>query len=112
MQRQVDHLVRLVDDLLDVGRVASGRIRLRKERIALNSIFTSVVEAARAWCTRKDQALNVSLPASSAYVDGDAIRLAQVVENLLSNASKFTRHGGRIDLTVEHDSDAAGHSSS
>ena len=107
MERQVGHLVRLVDDLLDIGRVASGRVRLRKERFALNSIFTSVIEAARPLCVRKEQVLTVNISTTSAYVDGDAIRLAQVVENLLNNASKFTPQGGRIDMTVENDADAA-----
>jgi len=107
MQRQVDHLVRLVDDLLDVGRVASGRIRLRKQPIELNSIFTSVIDATRPSCVKKDQTLAVDLPPTSARVDGDAIRLAQVVENLLNNASKFTPHGGRIDVVVGNERDRA-----
>ena len=107
MQRQVDHLIRLVDDLLDTGRVASGRFRLRKEPIELNSIFETAIDAARPFCQRKEQVLTVNLPAVSTFVSGDAIRLAQVVENLLSNASKFTPQGGHIDVSVETDADTA-----
>jgi signal transduction histidine kinase len=101
MQRQVGQMVRLVDDLLDVSRISRDKINLRKEPIELASVVHHAVEAARPDCESRDQKLTVTLPPQPTYLNGDPIRLAQVVGNLLSNASKFTEKGGRIQLTVE-----------
>lgn len=100
MERQLDHLVRLVDDLLDVSRISRGKIELRRERIELGSVVRDAVETVRPLCEEKDQELDVELPTAPTYVDADPVRLTQAVGNLLNNASKYTARGGRIELTV------------
>jgi signal transduction histidine kinase len=102
--RQVSHLVRLVDDLLDVSRITRGRIELRRERVDMRSVVQQAVEAVQPLCDDLDQSLTVDLPAEAAFVDGDPARLAQVLGNLLNNASKFTNRGGRISIRVEEPS--------
>ncbi|MBN9523634.1 PAS domain S-box protein, partial [bacterium] len=96
MERQVEHLVRLVDDLLDVSRITTGKLRLRRERVGL----TAAVEHALDVCGRavRDHGheLEVALPAEPVYLDADVTRLAQAVCNLLTNAAKYTEPGGRI----------------
>ncbi|MBY0228009.1 MAG: PAS domain S-box protein, partial [Gemmataceae bacterium] len=97
MERQVKHLVRLVDDLLDVSRINRGKIVLRKERVGL----ASVVEQALGVCgqgVREDRRLAVSLPETPAWLDADATRLSQALCNLLGNAVKYGGPGGRIWL--------------
>ena len=101
LERQVSHLVRLVDDLLDVSRISRGRIELRRERIDIRTVVQHAVEAVRPLCRDLDQSLTVDLPAQPAFVDGDPARLAQVLGNLLSNSSKFTNRGGHISIGVE-----------
>lgn len=107
MERQVNQLVRLVDDLLDISRINSGKIELRKGKIELASFVNHAVEAARPSCESGGVELRVSLPANPIYLNGDPIRLAQVVGNLLNNACKFTDRGGAIDLIVERDGNDA-----
>ena len=101
MQRQVGHMVRLVDDLLDVSRISRDTIELRMEPIELASAVHHAVEAVRADYERMNHKLTVTLPPQPTYLNADPIRLAQIVGNLLSNACKFTEKGGRIQLTVE-----------
>ena len=103
MQRQVGHMVRLVDDLLDVSRISRGKIELRKEPVELASVVNHAVEAVRPLCESMDHELTVTLPPKPTYLNADPTRLAQVVGNLLNNACKFTEKGGRIRLTVERD---------
>lgn len=107
MERQVGHMVRLVDDLLDVSRISSGKFDLRRDRIELASVIDHALEVARPLCERAQQQLSVSVPAGSIHLDADAARLTQVITNLLNNASKFGRQGGRITLCVERDGDLA-----
>lgn len=107
MERQVNHMTRLVDDLLDVSRISRGKIELRRERIELASAVRRAVEAATPLCKAMNQELNISLPPQAIYLHADAIRLIQAIGNVLNNASKFTDKGGRIDLTVERDGDQA-----
>ena len=106
MQRQVGQMVRLVDDLLDVSRVSSGKIALRKERVDLAQVVQHAVEAARPHMEAMGQQLVVELPGAPLQVDGDPARLAQVVANLLNNASKFSGRDSRVELKavvqVEH----------
>ena len=99
--RQVGQMVRLVDDLLDAGRISAGKLVLRKERVELSSVVHHAVEAARPLCESLDQELTVILPDVPVYLNADPTRLAQIVGNLLNNASKFSERGGRIWLTVE-----------
>ena len=101
LQRQVGQMVRLVDDLLDAGRISRGKIDLRRERVEVAPVVHHAVEAARPLCEQRGQELTVVLPKVPVYVDADPTRLAQIVGNLLNNACKFTDRGGRIWLTVE-----------
>jgi signal transduction histidine kinase/ActR/RegA family two-component response regulator len=100
MERQVVHLVRLVDDLLDVNRIDRGKIELRRGRIELATVVHAAVETARSLVERLGHELIVELPSEPIWLNADPLRLAQVVGNLLNNASKFTENGGYIRLTV------------
>lgn len=103
LDRQVGQMARLVDDLLDMGRITRGRIELRRERLELAPILNQAVESARALYRAMGHELTVTLPMEAVYVDADPVRLAQVVGNLLNNACKFTDRGGHIWLTVERE---------
>jgi signal transduction histidine kinase len=100
MERQLGHLVRLVDDLLDVSRITTGKLELRMERLDLGDIIRQAVETAQSEINRKDHTLLVDAPTQGLPVDGDATRLTQVFANLLHNASKFTDRGGQLTLTA------------
>ncbi len=99
--RQIHHLSRLVDDLLDVSRFTRGRIELRKCEEELGPIVQGAVETTRPVLEQKGHRLTVSLPAEPVYLEADATRIEQVLANLLHNAAKFTDPGGKIDLAVE-----------
>ncbi len=103
LERQVGQMVRLVDDLLDVSRITRGKIELRKAPVELASVVYQAVEAARPLSDSMNHELTVTLPPEPVYLDADPTRLAQIVGNLLNNASKFSRKRGRIWLTVEQD---------
>lgn len=105
MDRQLRHLVRLVDDLLDVNRITRGRIDLRTSVIDLVPILEQTVEMSRPALETSGQQLTVSLPKSPVLVRGDAVRLAQVFSNLLNNASKYSDRGGNVWLTAERQGD-------
>jgi signal transduction histidine kinase/ActR/RegA family two-component response regulator len=100
MERQVNQLVHLVDDLLEVSRIARGKIELRKEPLDLAAVARSAMETSRPLIQAKQQGLSVSIPDESVCVDGDFVRLNQVIANLLNNASKYTHAGGSIRLTL------------
>jgi PAS domain S-box-containing protein len=106
MERQFQHLVRLVDDLLDVSRIHRGKIQLRKERVDLGTMITRAVETARPVIDAQGHELTVSLPPRRLFLQGDLTRLAQVVANLLNNAAKYTEGAGRIWLSAEQEGDA------
>ncbi|HYH47761.1 MAG TPA: ATP-binding protein, partial [Thermoanaerobaculia bacterium] len=99
--RQIRHLSRLVDDLLDVSRFTRGRIELRRRKEELGPIVQGAVETTRPVLEQKGHRLTVSLPAEPVYLEADATRIEQVLANLLHNAAKFTDPGGKIDLSVE-----------
>ena len=101
MERQIGQMVHLVDDLLDVGRISSGKIILQRERTELASVLHHAAEAARPRSESMEQELKVTLPAEPIFLDADSTRLTQIVGNLLNNASKFTPRLGRIRLTAE-----------
>jgi len=103
MERQVEQMVRLVDDLLDVSRVSRGKIELRRARIELQAAVLHTVEVMRPQCKILNHTLTVTLPAQPLFLNADATRLAQVLGNLLNNACKFTDRGGQIGLSVECD---------
>ena len=103
MERQVGHLVRLVDDLLDVSRIMQGRIELRPERVDLMTVVGRAVETAQPAIDAHGQQLNVSLPPHPVFVHADLVRLSQVITNLLTNAAKYSQQASRIWLTAECD---------
>jgi signal transduction histidine kinase len=101
MERQVAHMVRLIDDLLDVSRITHDQLTLKKERIELASVVNLAVETCQPHCERKAKELRVVLPPEPLFLHADATRLAQVFGNLLNNASKFTPKGGLIEFIAE-----------
>jgi PAS domain S-box-containing protein len=103
MERQVQHLVRLVDDLLDVSRIMRDKIELRRERVELTTVVARAVETAQPVIEAHAHELTVSLPDEPIWMEADLIRLAQVISNLLNNAAKYTEHGGHISLTAERE---------
>jgi signal transduction histidine kinase len=100
MERQLRHLVRLVDDLLDVARIRSGKIVLELERVEIAAMIGSAVELARPVIDGRGHDLRLNLPPEPLWVDADGTRLPQLLANLLNNAAKYTEEGGRISLNV------------
>jgi CheY-like chemotaxis protein/two-component sensor histidine kinase len=100
IDRQLTHVTRLVDDLLDVGRLTTGKIKLRRELLRLSEVVTRSVEVARPLISARHHTLSVEQPNEPVYVQGDSTRLSQVLQNLLVNAAKYTPDGGRIQLKV------------
>ena len=98
--RQTNHLVRLVDDLLDVSRINQGKITLRREPTELSAFVGTALETAQPIMEARRHALQVSLPPQTVTLFGDSVRLAQIVGNLLHNAAKFTPVGGQVWLTA------------
>jgi signal transduction histidine kinase/ActR/RegA family two-component response regulator len=105
LERQVDHMVRLVDDLFEVSRITRGKIELRIERTDLSAVIRQAVETSRPLIDALGQKLEVDVPSEPLWVAGDPIRLAQVFANLLNNASKFSDERGVILLTVRRRAD-------
>ena len=103
IDRQVDHLTRLVDDLLDVSRITRGKLEIRRRRVDLSEILRGALETIQPQITRKGQRLHVSIPPGPVELHADAVRMTQVLLNLLDNAVKFTPDGGTIWLTVERE---------
>jgi PAS domain S-box-containing protein len=108
MERQVEHMVRLVDDLLDVSRIVRGKVEIRRGPVDLAAVVASAVEAAQPAVEAGGHTLVVEVAAGPLTVNGDAVRLAQVVSNLLTNAAKYTEPGGRIMLAAARDGDEDG----
>ena len=103
IERQVEHMVRLVDDLMEVSRITRGLIELRREKIDIADIVKTAVETSKPLIEAARHRLIVDLPAEPIMLDGDAVRLAQVLANLLNNAAKYTESGGEIRLCVRPD---------
>jgi len=101
IDRQVAHLTRLVDDLLDASRLTRGMITLKRESLALADVIEGALEAARPLIEQNEHSLAVQIPDEPILVNGDRARLIQVGTNLLTNAAKFTPKGGHISITVE-----------
>jgi PAS domain S-box-containing protein len=100
MERQVVHLVRLIDDLLDVARINTGKIELKKERVELKTIVSSAVETNLPAIETARHDLVVNIPAEPIMLNADPTRLSQILSNLLNNATKYTRAGGRIEIAA------------
>ena len=103
MERQVEHMVRLIDDLLDVSRITRGKIELKKERVDVRKVLDTALELSRPFIEESRHELLVSTPEEALLFDADPVRMAQVVSNLLNNAAKYTPEGGRIELSAERD---------
>ena len=98
IERQVDHLTRLVDDLLDVARITRGKIELKRQRVEIATIVARAIEIASPLIEQRSHHLRVDVPATGLPVYGDPTRLAQIVSNLVANAAKYTDPGGHIDV--------------
>jgi PAS domain S-box-containing protein len=105
MERQLSHMVRLIDDLLDVSRITRNKLLLRRERVEIASVVQSAIEASRPLLEAHGHELTVAVPSEPIHLDADPTRLAQVLANLLTNAAKYTDRGGRISLVVERRAD-------
>ena len=99
IQRQVKHMALLLDDLLDIARITQGKLELKRQHVALNSVIDLAVEAARPLLDGKNHKFTVTLPPDVVTLDADPMRLSQVVSNLLTNAAKYTDAGGHIMLS-------------
>ncbi|HET9473709.1 MAG TPA: HAMP domain-containing sensor histidine kinase, partial [Steroidobacteraceae bacterium] len=107
MERQLNHLVHLVDDLMDVGRISTGKIELRREQVNLRKVVMVSAEACRAAIEKQGHTLVIEPGTDDLCVDGDFDRLTQVFSNLLSNAIKYSERGGRIELRMSRKADEA-----
>lgn len=105
MQRQVHQMVRLVDDLIDVSRITTGKLAVKKGPLDLRSVLRDSVEIARPFIDSRRHALELRVPDEALPVEGDATRLGQVFSNLLNNSAKYTDPGGRIELAAAREGD-------
>jgi two-component system, sensor histidine kinase len=101
MQRQVTHMVRLIDDLLDVSRITRGKLELKRERVSVTAVVAAAIEASRPLIEKNQHTLRVDVKDASLHFEADVTRIAQVISNLLNNSSNYTASGGLIELTVE-----------
>jgi CheY-like chemotaxis protein len=100
MNRQLDHMVRLIDDLLDVSRISRGLMDLKRESVDLSALAQATVDGTRPWFERRKQSLVVEI-AERIYANADPTRFAQIITNLLHNANKFTPEGGSVRVSLE-----------
>jgi PAS domain S-box-containing protein len=107
MDRQLGHMVRLIDDLLDIARISQNKLELRRARVPLASVIDSAVETARPIIEAEGHELDASLSTEPLFLDADLTRLAQVFSNLLTNSAKYTRPGGHIWLTANRQGEDA-----
>jgi len=105
MERQVGHMVHLIDDLLDIARISSGKVELKKTLLTLQSAIAGSVEASMPAIDARNHALAVDVPERTLWLDADPTRLTQVLGNLLTNAAKYTPAGGHIALSARQDGD-------
>ncbi|EAQ77775.1 hybrid sensor histidine kinase/response regulator [Blastopirellula marina] len=100
VKRQVQHMVRLIDDLLDISRISRDKIQLRREIFQLGDVVKNAVETSTPLIAEANHQLSVKQPSAPIEIFGDAVRISQVIANLLNNAAKYTPDGGRIELSV------------
>ena len=105
MSRQINHMKRLLDDLLDASRVSSGKITLKKSHFLLADVVRSAAEISQPMLNSHNQQLTIELPQQPVVIDGDVTRLSQVFSNLLINASKYSPQGKSINLSAHHGAD-------
>jgi signal transduction histidine kinase len=108
IDRQVDHLKRLIDDLLDISRITRNDLQLRTEQVSLNDVLMAAVETSRPLIEERRHELRLQLPERPVYLEADVVRLSQVFMNLLNNAAKYTPDGGRIVLDARFEESATG----
>jgi len=102
-ERQVKHLMRLLDDLVDVSRLTRGKIELHKESVTLQMVVAAALETTRGFIDARRHVESVSLPDEPLWFEADPVRITQVIENLLDNAAKYTPHGGEVSVTGYHE---------
>ncbi len=107
IERQTEHLVSLVDDLLELSRITTGKIELKRKDVRLNEIIQQAIEMHETLVTAARHELTVSLVDEPLVVDGDPVRLTQIVANLINNAAKYTPPAGRIDISLNRDAEQA-----
>ncbi len=107
MERQMSHLVRLVDDLLELSRISTGKLILQRERLDLRRVIRSAVESSGPVVARHGHRLDVALPDEELFVDGDLTRLAQSLSNIVNNSAKYTPNGGRISVVLARAGESA-----
>jgi PAS domain S-box-containing protein len=105
MERQLNSLVRLVDDLLEMSRITSGTLELRRERVELSAVVRNAVETSEPVIRSGQHRLDISLPGEALWIEGDPVRLAQILSNLLNNAAKYTPEAGSIAVDARRDGD-------
>jgi CheY-like chemotaxis protein/two-component sensor histidine kinase len=105
MERQLQHMARLLDDLLDVSRISRGKITLHRERVDIRHVVDAAVEASRPLIEQRGHTFSISAPPEPAFLNADPVRFAQILSNLLNNAAKYTPPGGQIELKAEHRGD-------
>ena len=101
IERQANHLTHLVDDLLDVARITRGRVVLKRESLSLDTVAESALETVQPLLDARSQTVSLRRPAEQVFVDGDSVRLCQVVANLLTNAIKYSPERSRIEIAVD-----------
>jgi signal transduction histidine kinase len=106
LDRQLLHMVRLIDDLLDFSRITRGQIALRREPVTIADIVAAAVETSRPEIEQRQHRLRIEVSDETLWVDADAVRISQAVSNVLTNAARYTDPGGDIRLSVAHQSDA------
>lgn len=107
VKRQVQHMVRLIDDLLDISRISRDKIQLRRESIPIAEVIRNAVETSAPLIQEANHELIVSVPPCPLNIDGDAVRISQIIANLLNNAAKYTPDGGQIELAAAAEADWA-----
>lgn len=105
MERQLKQMVRLVDDLLDVSRITTGKLTISKQRVDIQSVMRAAVESSTSFIESCGHVLTTDIPEEVIYVNADAVRLAQVFSNLLNNAAKYTNSGGHIKFACRQERD-------
>ena len=107
MERQVDQMVRLVDDLLDVSRITTGKLGIRKTLLEVQTAVRDAIETVRPYVEARNHQLEIQMPSAALCIEGDRTRLAQVFANLVHNAAKYTEPGGYITLSLAREGDQA-----
>lgn len=105
MERQLNHMVRLVDDLLDVSRITTGKLAVSRSLVDIRAVMKDALESCKSLIDSRSHKLNVDMPLETVYVDADPVRLAQVFSNLLNNAAKYTEPGGCITFAAKVEND-------